>query len=170
LPSTGEQGSVIIMTMARKFLVIADGSDESRLAAYFAARRARNTGGAVMILAVAQVESSGELWLGVGSAMRAEALHNAETALESLAEDVEEVTGERPEVILREGALLDQLRKLIESDDAIAILVLGAASDGEGPGQLVSALGRSKGLFDARSIPVTVVPAGLTRDQLKALA
>ncbi|MGY6627181.1 MAG: universal stress protein [Oceanicaulis sp.] len=158
------------MTMARKFLVIADDSDESRLAAYFAARRARNTDGKVVILAVAQVESSGELWLGVGDAMRAEALHNAEAALESLAEDVEEVTGARPEVILREGVLLDELRKLIEADDAIAILVLGAQSEGEGPGQLVSALGRGKGLFDARMIPVTVVPAGLTRDQLKGLA
>ncbi|MCC5994959.1 MAG: universal stress protein [Oceanicaulis sp.] len=158
------------MTMARKFLVIADGSEESRLAAYFAARRARNTGGVVVILAVAEADASGELWLGVGEAMRAEALEQAEAALESLAEDVEEVTGARPEVILREGGLLDELRKLIGADDAIAILVLGAAPDGEGPGPLVAALARGKGLFDDRMIPVTVIPAGLTRDQLKALA
>jgi len=82
--------------------------------------------------------------LGVGDAMRAEALHNAETALESLAEDVEEVTGARPEVILREGVLLDELRKLIETDDAIAILVLGAAGDGDGPGPWSARLGAAR--------------------------
>ncbi|KAA5803958.1 RNA methyltransferase [Alkalicaulis satelles] len=158
------------MTMTRKFLLVADGSDESRMAAYFAARRARNTGGAVTILAVAEADGSGELWLGVGEAMRAEALTRAETALECLAEDVEEVTGARPEVILREGVMLDELRKLISEDDAIAILVLGAAPEGDGPGPLVAGLARGKGLFDERVIPVTVIPAGLTREQLKALA
>lgn len=157
------------MADVRKFLVIADGSEESRTAAYFAARRARNTGGSVTVLAVVQTEGGFEHWLGVGEAMRAEAREHAEEALESLAEDVEGVTGTRPDLILKEGELNACLRKLVEDDAAIAILVLGAAPAGE-PGPLVSALSRGKGLFERRQIPVTVVPGGLSRDDLKALA
>lgn len=157
------------MAEARKFLVVADGSDESRTAAYFAARRARNTGGEVIVLAVAQTEGGFEHWLGVGEAMRTEAREAAEEALESLAEDVEGVTGARPQLVLKEGELSACLRKLVEEDDQIAILVLGAAAGGEA-GPLVQALSRAKGLFEKRQIPVTVVPGGLSREDLKALS
>ena len=157
------------MADTRKFLVIADGSDESRTAAYFAARRARNTHGSVILLAVAETEAGFEHWLGVGDAMRAEARDAAEEALESLAEDVEGVTGTRPELIFREGELNACLRKLVDEDDAIAILVLGAAPAGD-PGPLVAALARPRGLFETRQIPVTVVPGALSREDIKALS
>ena len=158
------------MATARKFLVIADGSDDSRTAAYFAARRARNTGAAVCVLAVADTAGGFEHWLGVSETMRAEALEAAEADLESLAEDIEGVTEVRPDVILKEGDLLTELRALIEREAEIAILVLGARSDGGEPGALVAALARGKGLFEGRAIPVTVVPGGLTKDEIKALS
>ena len=158
------------MSAPRKFLVIADGSEESRLAAYFAARRARNTGGSVTVLAVAETQAGFEHWLGVGETMRAEAREAAEEALESLTEDVEEVTGVRPEVIMREDDAVSALRDLLTTDPAISILVLGASTGKDGPGPLVNALGGGKGLFEDRAIPVTVVPGGLSRDDLKALA
>jgi nucleotide-binding universal stress UspA family protein len=157
------------MAPARKFLVIADGSDESRTAAYFAARRARNTGASVAVLAVAQTQGGFEHWLGVGETMRAEAVEQAETDLESLAEDIEGVTEVRPELILKEGDLLAELKALVERDEEIAILVLGASESAE-PGVLVGALAKGKGLFGERRMPVTVVPGGLSKDQLKALA
>ena len=157
------------MSKARKFLVIADGSDESRTAAYFAARRARHSGGAVTALAVVE-PADFEHWIGVGEAMRREATEAAETTLESLAEDIEAETGERPELLLREGATLDVLRKVVEDDEAIAILVLGAAATGDDPGPLVTNLSRGRGLFGERAIPVTVVPGALTREAIKALA
>lgn len=165
-----EHGSFVFMAPARKFLVIADGSEQSRTAAYFAARRARNTGAKVAVLAVAQTKAGFEHWLGVGETMRAEALETAEADLESLAEDIEGVTEERPEVILKEGDLLAELRGLVERDAEIAILVLGAAANAADPGHLVSALARGKGLFGERHIPVTVVPGGLSKDDIKALA
>ena len=93
----------------------------------------------------------------------------AEEALESLSEDVEEVTETRPEVILKEGDLIEALRELLETDPAISILVLGAAVGKDGPGPLVNALGRGKGLFEDRTIPVTVVPGNLSREDIKAL-
>ena len=158
------------MSAARKFLVIADGSDESRTAAYFAARRARKTGGGVAILAVASTEGEFEHFLGVGDAMRAEAMEIAEAALESLAEDVEGVMEVRPELHLKEGDLTSRLRDLISADPEIAILVIGAAADRAAPGMLVSSLAGGRGLFEDREIPVTVVPGGLSKEAIKALA
>ena len=158
------------MSDARKFLVVADGSDESRTAAYFAARRARNTGGSVILLAVVETEGGFEHWLGVGEAMRAEARDGAEEALNSLAEDAEGVTGARPKLVLKEGELIACLRKLVEEDTLIAILVVGASAEPGDAGPLIQALARGRGLFEKRQIPVTVVPGGLSREDLKALS
>lgn len=156
------------MANTRKFLVIGDGSGESSAAALYAAHRAHNTGGKVAVLAVIETEGV-EPWLGVGETMRREAMEAAEAALESLAEDIEGVTGTRPELLVREGEAIHCLRKLIEEDESISILVLGAAAGGDGPGPLVTALSRGKGLFGARAIPVTVVPGELSQDQIIAL-
>lgn len=156
------------MANTRKFLVIGDGSQESAAAALYAAHRAHNSGGLVAVLAVIE-PASVEPWLGVGETMRREAMEAAEAALESLAEDIEGVTGTRPELLVREGEAIHCLRKLIEEDETISILVLGAAASGDGPGPLVTALSRGKGLFDARAIPVTVVPGELSPDEIRAL-
>lgn len=156
------------MANTRKFLVIGDGSGESAAAAFYAAHRAHNTGGKVAVLAVIETEGV-EPWLGVGETMRREAMEAAEAALESLAEDIEGVTGTRPELLVREGEAIHCLRKLIEEDESISILVLGAATSGDGPGPLVTALSRGKGLFGARAIPVTVVPGELSHEQIIAL-
>ncbi|TGY89047.1 universal stress protein [Marinicauda algicola] len=157
------------MDDVRKFLVIADASEESATAAYFAARRAKHSGGRVTLLAVIE-PSNFEHWLGVGETMRREATEMAENALESLAEEVEAVTGGRPEMILREGELLPTLRAVIEEDERIAILVLAAAKADDAPGPLISTLARGRGLFTGRRIPVTVVPGTLSREEIDRLA
>lgn len=153
----------------RKFLVIADASEESATAAYFAARRAKHSGGRVSLLAVVE-PSNFEHWLGVGETMRREATEAAENALESLAEDVEAVTGGRPEMLLREGELLPTLREVIAEDERIAILVLAAGKVDDAPGPLISTMARGRGLFVDRKIPVTVVPGTLSRDEIDRLA
>ncbi len=168
LPTRQESVTVSAMANTRKFLVIGDGSDESAAAALYAAHRAHNTGGKVAVLAIIETEGV-EPWLGVGEAMRREALEAAEAALESLAEDIEAVTGTRPELLVREGEAIHCIRKLVEEDETISILVLGAATGGDGPGPLVSALSRGRGLFGARTIPVTVVPGELSSDEIRAL-
>jgi len=157
------------MSGLRKFLVIADESEECRAAAYFAAKRAHATGARVALLSVIE-PSDFEHWLGVGETMRREASENAERTLDSLAEDVEAVTGERPDLLMREGETLPCLRKLIEDDDTVALLVLGASSSGDGPGPLVTSLARGRGLYGERPIPVTVVPGDLSRESIDALA
>jgi nucleotide-binding universal stress UspA family protein len=152
----------------RKFLVVADQSEECRTALYFAAKRAEATDCGLVILAVIE-PSTFDHWIGVSETMRREAEAEATELLDSLAEDAEAVRAERPELILREDEKRDALAKLIEDDAAISILVLGASESGEGPGPLISALARGRAITGNRSIPVTVVPGGLSRDAIDDL-
>lgn len=152
----------------RKFLVIADDTEECRTALYFAARRAQATGATVAILATHE-PSDFNHWIGVAETAKREAESAAETLLESLAEDAEAVTGQRPELLLREGDQRTVLAELLVDDPLISLLILGASSSSEGPGPLVTALARGKGLFGARAVPVTVVPGDMEHAEIDAL-
>lgn len=153
----------------RKFLVIADDSPESRKALYFAARRAHTLGAKVAILAAYQTGDFNH-WIGVAETAKREAEAAAEASLESMAEDAEAVTGERPELVLREGELRDVLAQVLEEDPLIAFLVLGASVSSEGPGPLMLLLARGKGLSSGRPVPVTVVPGDMENADIDALS
>jgi len=73
------------------------------------------------------------------------------------------------EEIIREGAKAEEIRRLIDEDDDIALLVLGASNDPAGPGPLVSTLaaGATAGTFP---IPITIVPGTLELADIQALA
>lgn len=153
----------------RKFLTIADDSAECRKALYFTARRAHTLGAKVAILATYQTGDFNH-WIGVAETAKREAEVAAETLLESLAEDAEAITGERPELVLREGERRAVLAQVLEDDPLISFLVLGASVSSEGPGPLVMALARGKGLFTGRSVPVTVVPGDMENSEIDALS
>ncbi|MGE5261639.1 MAG: universal stress protein, partial [Actinomycetota bacterium] len=74
-----------------------------------------------------------------------------------------------PEEIIREGNKADEILKVVEEDQDIGVLVLGASKDPAGPGPLVTALasGRHVGHFP---IPITVVPGHLSIEEILALA
>ena len=152
---------------SRKFLVIADNSPECRVALRFAARRAVHTDGHVTIL---RVITPGDFqhWMAVEQRMREEALEEAEGLVHELAGEVNAATGCIPEVIIREGKTREEIVNLINEDRDIAVLVLGSASNKEGPGPLVSLL--AKDPTGAFPIPVTIVPGTLTDDAIDVLA
>lgn len=152
-----------------KFLLVAHDCPEARLAAFFTARRARHSGAAVLLLHVVEPPEFGH-WATVAETMRAEAYEHAEACLSEFAAIVEAEWGERPETVIREGRMVDELSKLIEEDQSIAILFLGASTDADGPGPLVSALAHRPAYLGARPIPVTVVPGSVTRDDLRRLS
>lgn len=150
----------------RAFLVVVDDSPELTAAARFAARRAARTGGRVALLSVVEPMEGGH-WMFVGNLIHEEAREEAERRLQQVAATVHACSGERPALIVREGTLRDELQALIEEDEEISVLVLGAASGGEGPGPLVQALtGKNAGRL---RIPVTIVPGGLSNEELDAL-
>ena len=61
------------------------------------------------------------------------------------------------------------LRKLLEHDASIKLVVLAAASGPGGPGPLVAQLGKREGL-GPRPVPVLVVPGALSREEIRKLA
>ena len=71
------------------------------------------------------------------------------------------------EEVIREGKKVEEIRKLIDEDEDIAVLVLGASADATGPGPLVSSLaaGKAMGSFP---IPITIVPGSLALEESAA--
>jgi len=151
----------------RKFLVVVDDTPECLRALSYASRRAARTGGAVVLLFVIEPEAP-QSFLGVENIMRAEAMEKAQATLAKVAARARDIANLDPEMVIREGKRAEEIRKLIESDEDIAILVLAAGESSEGPGPLVTAIAaRSSGTFP---VPITIVPATLTEEQLEALA
>lgn len=152
-----------------KFLVIASNCPEARLAAYFTARRAAHSNAAVVLLNVIE-PNDGAHWATVAETMRAEAWEQAELCLAEFKSIVEAERGEAPECLIREGRTVDEISKLIGEDPEIAILFLGASTDPDGPGPLVSALAHRPDYLGSRLIPVTVVPGAVDLDTLRGLS
>ncbi len=149
-----------------KWLVVIDDTPECDRAVYFASRRAARVGAGVVMLRVIEIEDRNQQWLGVADIMKAEAHEEASAALEKFAARANGIAGITPERVVREGKTSDEILRLIETDEDIAILVLAAATEKEGPGPLVSGLSSTAGDFP---IPVAIVPGHLTDQELDAL-
>jgi nucleotide-binding universal stress UspA family protein len=99
--------------------------------------------------------------------MREEATAAARSALDSYASKIRQDLGIEPELAVREGKPTEEIHKLIEEDQDIAILVLAASAGKEGPGPLVTSVAGKGAAFP---IPVTVVPQNLSDEDLENLA
>lgn len=152
-----------------KFLVLVTDAPEARLTAFFTWRRARRSNARVTLLHIIEPPEFGH-WATVTETMRAEAFENGEALMLEFAAEVVGESGESPEQIIREGIAVEEIKKLIEEDPAIAILFLGASASNKGPGPLVSALANRPDYLGTRPIPVTVVPGTISRDELRMLA
>jgi len=154
----------------RKYLVIADDTPECRVAAHVAARRARHSDkGRVVLLAVIE-PTHFHHWLGVNDEISREQSRRYEALLDELSEIVAQEIEPPAERVVVEGEVRAEIRRLVESDDEIKVLVLGAATGRKGPGPLISALARSNFAFGPRHIPVLVVPGDLTPELIHQLA
>ena len=151
----------------RKFLVVIDDTPECSRALVYASRRATRTGGGLVLLYVI-VPAEAQGWAGVENIMRAEAMTEAEETLGKFADLVRKYSDIEPQLVIREGHRSDEIVRLIEEDADIAILVLAAGTDKEGPGPLVTAIaGKAAGTFP---VPITIVPGHLDDEALKSLA
>ena len=151
----------------RKFLVVVDSTEECHRALKYASRRALHTGGGLALVFVVS-PADFQHWLGVEQVMREEAEEEARGILEKFAADANRYAGITPELIIREGQKAEEVTTLIEDDEDIAILVLGASTEAAGPGPLVSMFaGAMAGTFP---IPVTIVPGDLSDEEIDALA
>jgi nucleotide-binding universal stress UspA family protein len=150
----------------RIFLVVVDETEEMQIALHFACRRAQHTGGRVaMLYAIEPAEF--QHWLGVERMMQDEAREQAEQTLQTHAAKVQAMTGKMPILHIREGRRRDELVALIGEEPRISLLVLGTATDREGPGPLVSDVIGQAGV--QLRLPVTLVPGHLTEAEIDAV-
>lgn len=147
-------------------LVCVSDNEHSRVAAKFAASKAKNTGSKLYILHVVNAADY-QSALAVADVMREELLEASKTLLERFAGEAREWVGITPCVTTREGRITDEIINAIEEDNSINMLILGTSFDS--PGRegilpwLVSQLG------NRLLIPLTIVPGNLTEQQIKAL-
>ena len=99
--------------------------------------------------------------------MRAEAREEAEAKMAIHASYAQELTGQIPVLYVREGEIRDELLSLIDEEQQISLLVLGADTKSETAGPLITFL-MARGAARCR-VPITVVPGNLTDDQIDAL-
>ena len=149
----------------RKFLVVLDETRECLNAMRFAALRAAHTGGGVQILSIIPPEEF-QHWMGVADLMRAEARERIEAHFEVFAKWMRDKQGVNPELVIREGDPLTEILAQVREDSSVGILVLGAGSEKNGPGPLVTALSRSSGSLP---IPVTIVPGDMSKERLESI-
>lgn len=151
----------------RKYLVVIDDTEECDRAVFWAAKRAGRTGSAIIMLRVLETGERDQQWLGVADIMKAEALEAANAAFDKYAGRAKAISGVEPDREIREGNTAEQIVKLIDEDADIGILVLAAGTSKEGPGPLVSNIGKTAGAFP---IPVAIVPGHLSDEDLEAMS
>ncbi len=153
--------------LARVFLVVVDETPEHRVAVHYAARRAAHTGGRLAMLYVIEPPEL-QHFMAIEELAREEQREAAEDLLHRICEEIAPIARAMPIVYIREGRRRDELLKLINEEPSISIRGLAAGTGPEGPGPLVSSLtGRPAARL---RIPITIVPGGLSIDQLDALS
>ena len=127
---------------------------------------------------VKSTESSLENWqataLIVSSAVargkpsiQQEARLEVEKKLQEWSEVAFNISGQTPEVVIKEGVVSEEIIKFLDEDKKVRFLVL-AASDEDNPGPLVSLLaGQRSGKLP---IPTLVIPGGLSSEEIDDLA
>lgn len=153
------------MNEDRYILVIADGSNEMKVALDYACARSKKTSRKIIIATF--IKPLDVLTTqGVTEIMKNEAREEAEALLNEAANIVKESTKEIPILHTREGELIPELMKLIEEEQGINVLVLASnANEKEkNPGPIINSL-LSKEMSNLR-IPVMIVPGNLSKNHI----
>ncbi len=155
----------VVENLMRKFLVVLDDSKECLNAMRFAAMRAAKSGGGVEVLSIIPPEEFNH-WIGVADLMRAEAKERIEVHFEVFAKWMRDKQGIDPSLVIREGEVVPEILAQISDDPEIGVLVLGASTDKNGPGPIVTQLSKNAGSLP---IPITIVPGDLSKERLEAI-
>lgn len=140
------------------YLVIADDSEEFKLALKYACRQARNHRAHVGVLYVIENEDF-QQWSTVEAMMKKELREQAEKYIWNVAREVNDTNGMLPSLYIGEGERQESLITTIENDPKVVQLILGGHMEGGHPGPLVSYL-MGKGLSRLR-VPVVLIPGHL---------
>ncbi|MFA9459426.1 universal stress protein [Thiohalorhabdus sp. Cl-TMA] len=155
-------------TRDRKILVCVDGSENSRVAAAFAARLARLTGAHLSLLHVLHLPTFSH-WVNIKSQMKREIREQAEAMVGEIAKGVEESCGIMPEFFILEGLPRERIIETAQEDRAIRMVVVGASGEqGHRRSVVAGSLARHLGdrLTTDLPCPLLVVPPHMEEDEL----
>ena len=154
----------------RKFLLVIDGSPEVDSALYYAASRMQRSSGSLVMLYVI-VPQEFQHWINVRQQQVEEETAKAKALFRLMRRKLNLAGYDNVacEEIIREGEPDAEIRKLIDEDEDIAVLVLGASAEAAGPGPLVSSLATT-GAMGSFPIPITIVPGTLALEDVVGLA
>ena len=149
----------------RYILVIADDSPEMEIALEYACARSKKTGRKIIIATF--IEPIDVLTTqGVTEIMKNEAREESEKLLQKASSFVKDKTGELPTLSLREGETITELKKLIDEEKNINVLVLAAKSDpkDKDSNSIINSL-VSQEITNMR-VPVMIVPGNFSKDHI----
>ena len=153
------------MDEQRYILVVADNSDEMNIALEYACARSKKTGRKIIIATF--IEPPEVLTTkGISEIMKEEAREEAERMLKKAASFVKEKTGDHPALSIREGETISELKKLIDEEKTINVLVLAAKTDpsNNNPGPIITSLVTNE-ITNLR-IPVMIVPGNFSIEHI----
>ena len=149
----------------RYILVIADESPEMEIALEYACARSKKTSRKIIIATF--VEPLDVLTTqGVTEIMKNEAREEAENILQKAASYVKEKTGEMPALAVREGETITELKKLIDEEENINVLVLAANSDPKSKESNVIINSLVSHEITNMRVPVMIVPGNFSKDHI----
>ena len=156
------------MNNNRYILVIADDSPEMEIALEYACARSKKTSRKIIIATF--IEPLDVLTTqGVTEIMKNEARDEAEKLLQRAASYVKDKTGEIPALAVREGETILELKKLIEEEENINVLVLAANTNEKekNPGPIINALVTKE--ISTLRVPVMIVPGNFSKEHISQI-
>lgn len=150
-----------------KYLVCVNDTEHSRIALKFACARAKKRGSRVDILHVVEpVDFEG--FGAIANKMHEENRAKAEAFLEKMADEVKEMSGVTPTLVLKEGNVEGAILSAVQDDIELNMLIVGASPTRGGRHMHITTL--VKELGDKLMIPLVLVPGNLTDQQIEELA
>lgn len=150
--------------MKEIFLAVFDGTDECKSAVRYAARRAQLNNANLLIVATVDTAEF-TYWLSVNSKMIDNIEKESKEMLKVLSKEIQSYSNVECSYIIEHGSKLDVVKRLIDEDETISLLVLASNKKDKNPGVLVETISG-----DGYSIPVVVLPGNLNNDSIDKLS
>lgn len=150
--------------MKEIFLAVFDGTDECKSAVRYAARRAQLNNANLLIVATVDTAEF-TYWLSVNSKMIDNIEKESKEMLKVLSKEIQSYSNVECSYIIEHGSKIDVVKRLIDEDETISLLVLASNKKDKNPGVLVETISG-----DGYSIPVVVLPGNLNDDSIDKLS
>ena len=150
--------------MKEVFLAVFDGTDECKSAVRYASRRAKLNNASLLIVATVDTAEF-SYWLSVNNTMIDNVEKESKDMLNDLSREIQSYSDVQFDYIIEHGSKLDVVKRLIENDKSISLMILASNIKDKNPGILVETISGA-----GYAIPVVVLPGNLNDDSIDKLA